>query len=332
MLLISPAQAELTGAQTSDLSQSLFNDVAMPAQRALADNTAQLASSMNALCANPDDTTLAAAQSAWKNTSNTWSRIAPLHLGPNRQHDVMMTFEAAAVDDALLKKTIATTPDDPVSPKSVFESARLPAGASGLPALEKLLFADSKASALPALQKGKSCQFGRWVAGGMARRGQTLVFEWNSLAEGMKYNPAYHTPFLTDALKNAATGARTIATHQLAAGELSPTPDFFPGWRAGTSKADVVASVDGIEYVLLGSPSGLGFDDVLIAQDHQDIVDGLKERLINTRLALTALPGNYATQPGASRGEIVILQRRLNELADYIEGPMTNAMGVPFRK
>ncbi|MBB5191317.1 putative lipoprotein [Silvimonas terrae] len=329
---LTPAQAELTGAQRSSLTTSLFQDVAMPAQRALADNTNALAQSMNALCAAPDDSTLAAAQTAWKSTSNTWSRISPLRIGPNRQRDVTAIFEAAPVDESLLKKTISTTPDDPVSPKAVFESAQLPAGASGLPVLEKLLFADGRSSPLPALAQGKTCQFGRWVASGLARRGQTLIYEWNSLGEGIKYNPVYHTPFLTEALTNAARGARAIANHQLAAGEITPPPAFFPGWRAGTSKADVTASLDSIEYILLGSPSGLGFDDMLIAAQRQEVVDGLQEKLINTRLALTALPANFTAQPGANRGELVILQKRLNELADYIAGPMAEALGTPFKK
>lgn len=331
VLLAGPVLADTPKVPLSELTLSLFNDVAMPAQRALANNTAQLGQRMTELCASPDQTTLQAAQVAWKDTSNTWNRIAPLHLGPNRQTAVQSLFEGGPVDEAILKKAILTTPDDPATPKAIFETAGIALGASGLPALEQLLFGDGKVSPLPALQRGKTCQFGRWIALGLARRGQTLIYEWNSLHDGLTQNPAYHTPYLTEAISHAASGARVIADHQLAAGELDPPPADFPGWRSDTSKAGIAASIDGIEYVLFGSPSGIGFDDLLASRGQSAVVDALHDQLVNIRLALTALPESFARNPGASRGEIVALQRRLNELADYINGPLTDALGVPFK-
>lgn len=328
--LLAAQPAHAAPMQTTALAQSLLDDVALPAQKRLVEATQTLAQRMTDVCATPDAEHLAAAQSAWRSADQIWRGMETLRIGPNRQQDALRQFEPWPLDEAVLAQNIQRTPADPDSPQAVYESALLPAGGNGLPALEYLLFSGRFKTA-PALSKPQQCQFGRWVANGMARRAQTLALEWNTLRTGFGYNATLQTPYLIEALGNAVAGIKELGQRQLAQGHTDPVQADLRGWRSGSGKANLEAGLNSIENTLLGAPSGLGFDDLLASRGDVSTGPQLQEKIINVRLALAALPVGFEQQPGQWRGEIFSVQARLDELADFLRGPFVDALGFPFK-
>ncbi|MBM3116755.1 imelysin family protein [Jeongeupia naejangsanensis] len=310
------------------LVRSLADQVYLPGLQALQAESARLQRSVDALCTRPDAEALATAQSAWRNTSLAWRRVESDRVGPLRQDEFINRIDPWPLDAKVLAASLAATPAQPAEPYSFEQWTRQPKGGSGLPAIEAQLFGQAPAQQLAQLKSGRSCGFTQWQAASLARQSQILVMEWQGLRRGLDYDPTYPRPLMTEMLTRSVAGLRELAGWKLAKDEVAPPASRFPDALAGQSRASLLASFDSIRAVLLGAPGGMGFDDYLQSRNRDEVVSTLNGRLDDARRALEALPDDFTSRAGEVRGERVLAQRRLNALADYVDGPMRDALGL----
>ncbi|WP_432719393.1 hypothetical protein R0381_000470 [Jeongeupia wiesaeckerbachi] len=320
--------AEPEPLQAPDLVRSLADKVYLPGLQALQAESAKLQQGVDALCARPDAATLTAAQTAWRDTNTAWRRVESDRVGPLRQDEFINRIDPWPLDAKVLAASLAATPAQPAEPYSFELWTRQPKGGSGLPALETQLFGETPAGPLAQLQSGRHCGFARWQASSLARQSQILVMEWQGMRRGLNYDPTYPRPLMTEMLTRSVAGLRELAGWKLGKDEVAPPPSHFPDALAGQTRASLLASFDSIRTVLLGAPGGVGFDDYLQSRQRDEAVSTLNGRLDDARRALEALPADFTARAGEYRGERVLAQRRLNALADYVDGPMRDALGL----
>ncbi|UXY14727.1 imelysin family protein [Chitiniphilus purpureus] len=308
-----------------ELAISLTETVYIPAQVSLLEHTGRLTGQIAALCATPSSQRLQDSRAAWVSANQAWRRIDAVRMGPSRREDVQNQFDPWPFDEKTVAKKMRDTPQDPTSQPALAASRELK---QGLPALEYLLFGNGAPEAAPLAAKkiDAACRYGLWVSAGVARRAQELIYEWQGLRRGLNYDPSYPRPFLSEALTRAVAGLRELAGWKLANQTEAPRRQDFPDWRAGVSKRSLDSGLDMVERTLLGVGGGAGFDDFLATRGKDEAIDGLKVRLANARIAVAGLPDDLSSAEGERR----YAQRRLNELADYIAGPLAEALGIPL--
>ncbi|BCL76104.1 hypothetical protein JHS3_18400 [Jeongeupia sp. HS-3] len=326
--LSTAAFAGTTPLQQPELVKSLADQVYLPALQTLQADTERLSGKIGALCAAPGEQTLAEAQAAWRNSADAWRRVEANRVGPLRLDEIINRIDPWPLDTAALARGIAITPVKPAEPQAFDLWSRQPKGASGLPAIEAQLFGAAPAKQLAQLKSGQHCGFAQWQATALARQSQILIMEWQGLRRGLNYDPTYPRPLMTEMLARSVAGLRELAGWKLAKGDIAPPASQFPDARSGNTRASLLASFDGISAVLLGAPNGVGFDDYLQSRERDEAVTELKSRLDDTRRALAALPANFTAHAAETRGERMLAQRRLNALADYVDGPMREALGM----
>ncbi|GLS04607.1 hypothetical protein GCM10007860_17540 [Chitiniphilus shinanonensis] len=307
------------------LAISLVETVYLPAQVSLLEHTGRLTGRLSALCEAPDPAKLAAAREAWIAADQAWRRIDAVRMGPARADALVAQFDPWPLDLKAVAKSVRDTPADPTSMPALGASRELK---QGLPALEYILFGDAAPQQAPLAAKriDNVCRYGLWVSAGLARRAQELVYEWQGMRRGLNYDPSYPRPFLSESLTRVVAGLRELAGWKLAQQSATPQRSDFPDWRAGVSKRSLESGLDTIERVLLGAGGGAGFDDYLSTRGKDAVVDDLKLRLANARIAVSGLPDDLSSADGERR----YAQKRLNELADFISGPLVEALGIPL--
>ncbi|WP_169307283.1 imelysin family protein [Chitiniphilus eburneus] len=317
-----PATPRLSPPQ---LAISLVETVYLPAQVSLLEHTGRLTGRLSALCEAPNPTTLAAAREAWIAADQAWRRIDAVRMGPSRVDALVSQFDPWPFDVKTVAKIARDTPTDPTSMQALAASRELK---QGLPALEYILFGDTTPQQAPLAAKkiDTACRYGLWISAGLARRAQELVYEWQGLRRGLNYDPSYPRPFLSESLTRVVAGVRELAGWKLAQQTATPVRSDFPDWRAGVSKRSLESGLETVERVLLGAGGGAGFDDFLATRGKDAVIDDLKLRLANARIAVSGLPDDLSSADGERR----YAQKRLNELADFVSGPLVEALGIPL--
>ncbi|WP_035052967.1 imelysin family protein [Andreprevotia chitinilytica] len=327
-LLALPAMADEVRIQPPELAISITEHVAMPATQALQKETSQLLVRVTALCAMPNRDNLRDAQDSWRRASEAWRRLEATRFGPARVESLTNLFAPWPFDVQALQQAIASAPTDPTSGQAINDWMQQPTQAGGLPALEYLLFAENTPDKqLAQFSQNNRCRYAIWQSAGVARRATTLGYEWAGLRSGMNYDMSYHRPFLTEALTRSVINLKELAGWKLASKEVTPTESRFPDWRAHQTKQSLLATFDGIQQVLLGSAKGVGFDDYLASRGKDDLVTELRAKFFEARQALDQLPDDLAAHAMQSRGERLLAQRKLNALADFLAGPVSQGMG-----
>ncbi|WP_255987565.1 imelysin family protein [Chitinolyticbacter albus] len=311
-----------------ELAISLTETVYLPAQVSLLEHHGRLAGRLAALCEAPGSDKLAAAREAWISANRSWRRLDSVRMGPGRQEEVMQAFDPWPLDLAALRKSIAATPADPTSPQALAEVRNQK---QGLPAIEFLLFGNATptSAALAAKQlDGNSCRFAVWIAAGLARRAQEMVYEWQGMRRGLNYDLSYPRPFLSESLTRVHAGVKELAGWKLATSVAKAAQQDFPDWRSGQSRQGIISGLDTVEHVLLGAAGGAGFEEFLLSRGKTEAVGELKTHLAQARIAVAGLPDDLAKASAERR----VAAQRLTALADYIAGPFAEAMGLPLQK
>ncbi|AOY00284.1 imelysin family protein [Jeongeupia sp. USM3] len=314
--------------QAPELVRSLADRVYLPGLQALQSESATLQQRVDALCTQPDAERLAAAQAAWRTTSTAWRRVESDRVGPLRQDEFINRIDPWPLAPKVLAASLAATPAKPADPYSFELWMRQPKGGSGLPAIEAQLFGQTPARQLAQLRSGKHCGFAQWQAASLARQSQILVMEWQGMRRGLNYDPTYPRPLMTEMLTRSVAGLHELAGFKLGKDEIAPAAAHFPDALSGQTRAGLLAGFGAIRTVLLGAPDGVGFDDYLKSRGRDEVVDELNSRLDDAQRALEALPDDFTARAGEYRGERMQAQRRLNALADFVDGPMRDSLGL----
>ncbi|GHD65872.1 imelysin family protein [Jeongeupia chitinilytica] len=322
------AMAETPPLQAPELVRALADQVYLPKLLAFQTESTQLQQSVDALCAQLDAARLAQAQAGWRKSVDAWRRVESDRVGPLLQDQYLNRIDPWPLDPKVLAASQSATPANPADPYSFELWNRQPKGGSGLPALESQLFGQPAARQLAQLK----CGFAQWQAASLARQSQILVMEWQGMRRGLNYDPTYPRPLMIEMLTRSVVGLREIAGWKLGKEEIAPAASQFPDALAGQTRASLIASFDSVRAVLLGAPNGVGFDDYLLTRGKDDVVAELNSRLDDTRRALDALPDDFTARAGEVRGERVLAQRRLTALADYVDGPLRDALGLAISR
>lgn len=310
-----------------ELAISLTETVYLPAQVSLLEHHGRLAGKLAALCETPSPERLAAAREAWIAADQSWRRLDSVRMGPSRQDETVQQFDPWPLDLAALRGAMDKVPDDPTSPQALAQSRELK---QGLPALEYLLFGNAEPTKAPLAAKkiDATCRFSVWVAAGLARRAQELIYEWQGIRRGLNYDLSYPRPFLSESLTRAHAGVKELSGWKLATSISKPARQDFPDWRSGQSRQSISAGLDTVERVLLGAAGGAGFEEFLLTRGKHEVVDELKAKLAQARIAVAALPDDLV-KAAAERKQA---SQRLTELADFIAGPFAEALALPLQK
>ncbi|XZG69631.1 imelysin family protein [Chitinibacteraceae bacterium HSL-7] len=307
------------------LALSLTDTIYQPMQLSLLERTGKLSGALAAYCGKPGPQRLDEARNAWKQVNQAWRRLDTVRMGPTRDEEVVQQFDPWPIDVSEIKKQIAAAPKDPLSNEAM---SRTPQLVAGLPALEYLLFGQPGKAPLDTAKPEAECRYGLWVAAGLARRAQVLTYEWQGMRRSLTYDLSYPRPFLSESLTRVHAGIAELAGWKLAAKVEEPTAIDFPDWRSGQTRSNIAVGLAAAERVLLGEAGGAGYEEFLLTRGKQDVVDQLKEKLANARIALAGLPDDLAAAPSERK----IAHDRLNDLADFVAGPLAEALGLPLAK
>ncbi|HEX5036901.1 MAG TPA: imelysin family protein [bacterium] len=312
---------------------SLVSDVILPEHADLAQKTQDLSDATAALCADLSDTSLETARSRWKDAQFSLKKIQVLAFGPyvDGGFGVRLDFWPTRGDSI---ETVIAENDD-FSDDFV---DTLGVAVVGLPALEYLLFQDS-------ILDAKRCSYAAAVARDAAQNAAALREAW--APEGGNFGAQ---------LIQAGQGSAVFATSQdllnvlvnqmLTVVELLKDADLgkplgkksggvlMPDLRQSPfsefSIQDMLANMEGVRELYLGSAAGQGVRDIAAAQD-AFIADRMTTYMDDAAAAILGIPETF---PDSLVGNTPVVENAFSKIAflrSNLAGNLSGLLGVtPF--
>ncbi|KQZ93843.1 peptidase M75, Imelysin [Mesorhizobium sp. Root157] len=288
LLLAQPAQAAV---KASDVIGQAINGFIRPAYADLHERAAALSTSMQTLCATPNDANLDSARSAFSEAAMTWSSVEIIAFGPIREGNRFerMLFWPDRKSIGLKQVQAALAASDP----SAAEASQMEGKSvamQGFGALEYLLFG-TDADILSAKDGAYRCAFGSAVAGNIETMSGEVSVEWNKpdgfaavWANPASDNPVYRTgsEAVTELMGVFINGLDMIRDVRLK-GFLGNNPDADKPrqaiyWRSQRTAASLAANLDGMDRLFQSSHliDALSPDARWIAESiHIQLVNGV---------------------------------------------------------
>jgi hypothetical protein len=331
-----PPAAAQEGASEVDaaldrLGANLRVEVLAPAHVAFAEASDLLATAVEVYCAAPDDEALADARAAFHAAADRWMEVQWVNFGPQtflmRKTRIQFWPDTRNVVGRQLSAALADERGGLLDPATLAEAS---VALQGFPALERLLFADTRIAEGP-----YACSLAGAISRNMATMAQQLAVAWNDPAEAGLPLPE-GAELAAEAYGAVAEQLTATVDRKLVpvAGE-SPAdvrPRLAESWRSGRSLANIRHNIAGLSAVIGGSADDLRFAGVLRgAAAAPALADALTETLGRARDLAEALAGTpmmEAAAEGPARQDLEALTAALSELNRLWQGPVGDALGL----
>lgn len=179
VLVAGLAHAEPAAPDWPRFNHQVVQQHLLPRYARLDSSAATLAEATDTLCQAPSAQTLATTQDAWRDAMQAWQGIQHVQFGPvqflMRNFGLQFWPDRKNIGARQLRQALMS--EQPYDDE-FFRHASV--SIQGLPALERLLFADD---ALDKLQSGRSCELSRAIASHVADMSQAIHQEWQTQAE-----------------------------------------------------------------------------------------------------------------------------------------------------
>lgn len=260
-----------------------------------------LATAVEALCRVPGDAARAGAAQAWRAAALQLRRLSALPFGPVLDTRVLRQLDFWPTRPAQIEAAIAGQAAGTLPPDRVGASAR------GLPALEYLLFA---AKRVPIDVDPAACAYAGWVAREALSRLRALPPAWPAWQQTLETPDAEHEArLLSDAVNTLIGSVDSLRVKYLEKPSHSQArPAAFDAWRSGSSRAHLLAYLDGLRVGLQSSgssepaPAGSGapgLTALMRGRGMLELAARMDEKLAAAAAAMVALPADPASDPAA---------------------------------
>lgn len=321
--------------------------VIVPTYEEASTSAATLSTAMDRLAQQPDATSLAAAQEAWRKSHAVWKRADAFLFGP--ADDLAVTagaIDSGPPDDTKLSAVVAGT----ATIDAAFV-ASLGGNQRGFAGLEWLLFEPIGGdAALLAALTGPLGERRRTLGSLIAKDLQVKIDAvrdgWlpgkgdyaTALAEAGRSSTIYSSERQgVDAIVNALIAAAEVLTAVRLAKPLGldrtpqePHPELVESPRAGTSIEDILAVLDGIESVYtcsLGGVRGLPLGDAV--RDYGPRADdAFRADLVRAREAVRAIPPPLGSAVSAQRDAVLAAHAAVREVKRRLSTEIASALGT----
>jgi uncharacterized protein len=271
ILLVAAAAAAPQAADYQSFNVKFAAATVVPAYRALAQKTSEQAVVLERFCREPDAAGLGVARAAFHATMDAWMGIQHVTWGPvqiafRRERFYYWPERRGEVDRALAG-LVARRDADALEPGAF---AKQSVAVQGLPALERLLFADD---AQAGFAKGDAagryrCALALAIGRNLASIASEVAGEWQAkvlpalAAGGSIYfaGPKAATKlFLTD-LQNLVQAVSDLKLQPVLGASLETArPDLAESRRSGRASRNIVENLEAAQRMYVGSGRGDGF-------------------------------------------------------------------------
>jgi len=319
----------------------------IPAYQALGRASESLQERLDSLCKKPGDETLGQARNQFAKTAAAWARIQFISFGPVSEHQRAFRIEYWPDKRNVVGRQLAevlTKQDEAALEPERFATTTV--GVQGLPALERLLFADDALAKLAPGEAGAAFRCGLFGAIGINL--QTIVrdivagwTEGDSSFLARIEHPSADEEELPSGRDAAGRLLNDLLTATIAMRDmklLAPLGDNLEKakpqgaeyWRSGQSVAILSANLQGLR-ALFGTDQGLG--GLLAAQpDGKATADSMVTTIDQAanELAQVTLPLNKAVADPMQRKQVEAFAEQLVLLRDLLAGPVATKLNLPI--
>ena len=299
------AYAVQPAAAGATLAATVSHRVIAPRVAALKDAFGTQAAEWDKGCQDPE-----LLRASYQKAADAWAQVEFFRAGP-----LSKQTRAERIDywpdprNATAKglKALLEVPEAP-SVKIISEAS---VAAQGLPAIERLLYAEGEA---PKVIGEKACAVGRSIAHNLASLALTLDAEWSDAAtgelhrlDGLTANDAKASEAAVAILTDLATGIRVIEERKVPP-LLGHNPKAAKSWRSGRSIRDIEQNLDALDKAY-----------TQIAAYAPQAAASVKEKLHEAALALKA-------SEDANRA--IAIQAGINNARYYASDVLPGEIGV----
>jgi predicted lipoprotein len=346
LLATSPALA-LEDADYTAAVAATAKGAIIPSYQAFGTAAAELRGSLDALCQAPGDASLEEARARFAETATAWARVQYISFGPVAEHQRAFRIEywpdnrnvvGRQLAEVLSKRDIAA-----LEPKRF---AATTVGVQGLPALERLLFAEDALAKLQPAEEGAAfrCRLLGAIGANLETMADETVAAWtdgDSSFLARIEHPSEEDEAIVDGRTIAGRLLNDLLTATIAMRDmklLAPLgsslekakPQTAEYRRSGLSIAALEANLAGWGAIL-GTDRGLG--DLLAAQpDGKRVAEQIAAAAYETSKALAqiTLPLDEAVADPEQRKQVEAFAAKLVILRDLLVGPVTATLNLPI--
>ncbi len=263
-----PARAEDAGTNGAGLNeaavpatlQKAVDDVIRPGYRAMHDSASKLTVAMKALCADPTDASLIGAQTAFRDTVKSWSRIEIVDTGPilekNRFEHILFYPDRKGVGLKQVQALIAKADEHDATVEAV---AGKSVALMSMTALEYVLFG-SGSDVLGKDKQSFRCRYGAAIAGNIENTAKEIADEWDApdgAQKSWKFPGKSSDDFIDN--KEAVTALLGILVHGAANIRDQRLETFYKGdpatarpkmaiyWRSANTWTSFAGNIEGLK-------------------------------------------------------------------------------------
>ena len=343
LLVATPALA-LEDADYSAAVTSTAKDAIIPGYQAFGEAAKEMQARLDALCKSPTDQALKEAQQQFAATATAWARIQYISFGPIFEHQRAFRIEywpdkrnvvGRQLTEVLNKQDHAALEPGRFATTTV--------GVQGLPALERLLFADDALVALASGDGAFRCGLFTAISNNLETIARDVVTGWTEGDAAFLARIEHPSEDDEELPSGRDAGGRllndlltaTIAMRDMKL--LAPLGTSLAKakgqnaeyWRSGQSVAVLAANLEGWRS-LFGTDQGLG--GLLAAQPSgkkvAEDVAAAADQAANA-LAQITLPLDKAVADPEQRKQVEAFAVQLVKLRDLLAGPVTTTLNLP---
>lgn len=188
-------------------------------------------------------------RASYQKAADAWAQVEFFRAGPLSKQTLAERIDYWPDPRNATAKGLKVLLDAPQAPsaKTIAEAS---VAAQGLPALERLLYADGEA---PKVIGEKECAVGHAIAHNLASLAMTLDAEWSDAATGelhrldeLSGNDAKASEAAVAILTDLATGLRLIEERKIPP-LFAPNAKAAKSWRSGRSIRDIEQNMDALD-------------------------------------------------------------------------------------
>ncbi|WP_119300380.1 imelysin family protein [Dongia deserti] len=346
LLLIAthPALA-LEDADYSAAVAATAKTVIIPSYRAFGERAESLQAQLDALCKQPSEAALKGAQQQFAAVAAAWAQIQYISFGPIFEHQRAFRIEYWPDKRNVVGRQLAEVLKE--QDRAALEPKRFATttvGVQGLPALERLLFADDALAELNGPNTSFRCSLFDAIGNNLKTIARDVVTGWtegeSSFLSRIEH-PSENDEEVPSGRDAAGRLLNDLLTATIAMRDmklLAPLgsalekakPHTAEYWRSGQSIAVLTTNVDGWRD-LFGAKQGLGA--LLSAQpDGKQVADDVRATVDRAahELAQVGMPLDKAVADPTQRKQVEAFAAELMKLRDLLAGPVTTTLNLPI--
>lgn len=318
-----PASVGTLEAERALFFAAVGEELIAPGYAAFAEAAQALATTTQAYCAAPgnDD---AALQEAWKCAMTAWQRMQHLRVGPVEEDHRRLRIQFFPDGNSAVQRNLDGLLGG-AAPITEGLVRNTPAGAQGLPALERLIFEETLAAG------SRRCEAATAIAGNLRNMAQEVAAPWQAGGALLAGFVNGSDPFLSEEdvlvaiLESLVVQAEFVANRKIRPGLRTSDADALESPLSMHSKENIAANVDALA-ALVGDGQGSAYrlrDYLLRGHDESSIGDQLGATASNAQVRLAALTAGLEAAIG---GQATADRERVQALFDDLH--MLSNLGV----